>query len=227
MSKVFKLLTVLVIVLLAAKVSAFVIKSQQIPTEIASAVKAEKQCQDSAKDYQSNYTKTSDAFKKANFFLVKSVSKNPVKSVTAVFGDEAMIDDKWYKVGDKIKDAKVKSISPNEVVVVWNDKETSLYPFSKVDVPPAPKQTSSNRNASNRGGDRPPDRRTRRNPDDNNRRQMRLELNREDHKNRMRERARNMTPEQRAKFKQRMAERRARGGGRRSGGRRKPENRQL
>lgn len=56
--------------------------------------------------------------------------KNPVKKVDAIMGDEALINDAWYKAGDSIGEAKLILVGSAEVTVEWNGKETKLSPIS-------------------------------------------------------------------------------------------------
>jgi hypothetical protein len=132
------------------------------------------------------------------------------------YDDEAMIANKWYKVGDKIQDAEITSISPNLVTVIWNEKETKLQPFDTV-VLAAAKKPGSNKikkdkkDIKDKGGPRP-DQMGKRPPRPGGMASM------EERQKRMPER-RNMSDEDKAKFREKMKSRRSSGGGRSRGGR--------
>ena len=137
---------------------------------------------------------------------------------TAILGQEALIDGRWYKVGDTVKGSKIVEIHPASVKIAWQDEEHILVPF-KVPVqypssPPPSRESSpsgQNRNTANSpspepienrppdmGGGRPP---VGAMPSDEQRRQMR-------------ERYLNASPEEQAEMRRQMRER---FGGRRRG----------
>ena len=47
----------------------------------------------------------------------------------AFSGNEAFIAGKWYKVGDKIADAKIVTIGATKVEIEWDGKKTSFSPI--------------------------------------------------------------------------------------------------
>lgn len=67
---------------------------------------------------------------------------HPVKAVMGIFGDEAYIDGRWYKVGAKIKDAKIIAIDADSVTTEWNGKQQIFRPID-ADGPPIPSGTGS------------------------------------------------------------------------------------
>jgi len=71
-----------------------------------------------------------DELKKKNLFAPPPPKKrHPVKQVSGIFGDEALIKGKWYKVGDKIGDAKIVAIEPTQVRIEWEGKEKVFAPI--------------------------------------------------------------------------------------------------
>ena len=46
-----------------------------------------------------------------------------------ILGREALIGDKWYKVGDSVGDAKIVAIEPTKVKVVWDGQEKEFSPI--------------------------------------------------------------------------------------------------
>jgi len=80
--------------------------------------------------YLDETKKTAEALKKQNLFVKQPPKANPVKQVDGILGSEALITGKWYKVGDKIGDAKVISIESTQVTVEWDGKQTSFTPMA-------------------------------------------------------------------------------------------------
>jgi hypothetical protein len=62
---------------------------------------------------------------------------HPVKAVLGIFGDEAYINGRWYKVGAKIKDAKIIAIDADSVTTEWGGKQQVFRPID-AGGPPAP-----------------------------------------------------------------------------------------
>ena len=91
-----------------------------------------KQCLGQAK-------KTADTLKQNNLFVKTPPKENPVKQVDGILGSEAFVAGKWYKVGDKIGDAKIVAIAATKVEIEWDGKKTSFSPMASVSTgPPAP-----------------------------------------------------------------------------------------
>ncbi len=83
--------------------------------------------------------KTVDSLKQNNLFIKAPPKENPVKQVEGILGREALIGGKWYKVGDKVGDAKIVAIAATQVEVEWDGKKTSFSPITSVSAgPPAP-----------------------------------------------------------------------------------------
>ncbi len=83
--------------------------------------------------------KTVDSLKQNNLFVKAPPKQNPVRQVEGILGQEALIGGKWYKVGDKVADAKIVAIAATQVEVEWDGKKTSFSPIASVSAgPPAP-----------------------------------------------------------------------------------------
>jgi len=72
---------------------------------------------------------TAEEIKQKNLFSPPKKERNPVKKVTAIFGDSAFVNGKWYKVGDKVGDANIVEIHPAYVKIEWKGKEKIYSPF--------------------------------------------------------------------------------------------------
>lgn len=71
-----------------------------------------------------------EEIKKNNLFLPAAARQNPVSDVIGILGQEALIGDKWYKVGDSVGDAKIVAIEPTKVKVVWNGQQKEFAPIT-------------------------------------------------------------------------------------------------
>ncbi len=81
--------------------------------------------------------KTVDSLKQNNLFIKAPPKENPVKQVEGILGQEALIGGKWYKVGDKVADAKIVAIAATQVEVEWDGKKTSFSPITSVSAGPS------------------------------------------------------------------------------------------
>ncbi len=68
--------------------------------------------------------------KKSLFAPAQKEEGHPVKAVTGIFGDEALVNGKWHKAGDKIADAEIISIEATEVKIRWNGNVKSFAPIA-------------------------------------------------------------------------------------------------
>lgn len=73
--------------------------------------------------------KAADTLKQNNLFVKTPPPQNPVKQVDGILGSEAFIAGKWYKVGDKIADARIVAIEAAKVEIEWNGRKTSFSPI--------------------------------------------------------------------------------------------------
>ena len=99
--------------------------------------------------YFAKYKVLADELKKNNLFTPPPPKQHPIKEVLGIFGDEVLIGkDKWYKVGDKVGDAKIVAIGPTEVTIEWDGKEKTFAPIdskgsSQPGGPKGPRATAS------------------------------------------------------------------------------------
>ena len=88
---------------------------------------------DDAKNVEEQVAKSkalADELKKNNLFAPAPAKQHPVKEVSGILGDEVLINGKWYKVGDKIADAKVVSLEPTCVKIEWEGTQRTFSPMS-------------------------------------------------------------------------------------------------
>jgi hypothetical protein len=73
-------------------------------------------------------TKTAEEMRKKNLFS-GSQPTPPMPQCTGIFGNYALFGQEWHKTGDMVQDAKILSVNPTEVKILWQDKEQILRPF--------------------------------------------------------------------------------------------------
>jgi len=76
-----------------------------------------------------NSAAISDELKKNNLFAPPPAKQHPVKAVFGIFGDQVLIQNNWYSVGDMIKDAKIVAIGATSVTIMWEGKESTFHPI--------------------------------------------------------------------------------------------------
>ena len=74
-----------------------------------------------------------DALKKANLFSPPEPKRHPVTAVMGILGDEVLIESKWYKVGDKVQDARIVAVEATQVRIEWDGKEKAFAPLQTTD----------------------------------------------------------------------------------------------
>jgi hypothetical protein len=70
-----------------------------------------------------------DNMKKKNLFAPQPAKAKSIEQVAGIFGDEALINGKWYKAAAKVQDAEIVSIEPTKVVVRVDGQEKSFLPI--------------------------------------------------------------------------------------------------
>lgn len=80
--------------------------------------------------YFAKYKLLAEALKKNNLFAPPAPKQHPVKEVPAIFGNEVLINNKWYKAGDMVEDAKIIAIEPTNVKIEWDGSVKVFAPIS-------------------------------------------------------------------------------------------------
>jgi len=73
---------------------------------------------------------TAEELKKKNLFVLATPKQFPVSDVLGIMGQEALINGKWYKVGDRVAEARIAAIEPTKVKIVWNGQEKEFSPIT-------------------------------------------------------------------------------------------------
>jgi hypothetical protein len=71
-----------------------------------------------------------DGLKKNNLFAPTPPKQHPVREVLGIMGNEVLIGENWYKLGDRIGDAKIVAIEPAQVRIEWEGNTQVFAPIS-------------------------------------------------------------------------------------------------
>jgi len=120
-------------VLILVKITGFFTASARAENIVKTAIAQNNADAEDMDRYFAKYKLLADELKKNNLFVPSPPKEHPVKEVLGIFGDEVLIKDKWYKVGDTVGDAKVVAIGPTEATIEWEGKETTFAPINSED----------------------------------------------------------------------------------------------
>jgi len=138
-------------VLMLVKVTGFFTASARAENIVKTAIAQNNADAEDMDKYFAKYKVLADALKKNNLFVPPPPKEHPVKEVLGIFGNEVLIKDKWYKLGDTVGDAKIVAIGPTEATIEWDGKEKTFAPIDSKgsSQPDGPKGTR----AAVRGGE--------------------------------------------------------------------------
>ncbi len=111
------------------KVTGFFTASAKAEKIVKTAVAQNTEDANDIDKYFAKYKMLADALKKNNLFAPPPPKQHPVTEVLGIFGDEVIIRDKLYKVGDKIGDAKIVAIEATQVTIEWDGKKKTFSPM--------------------------------------------------------------------------------------------------
>jgi len=129
-------IAVLLGVLIVAKAAGFFIASARAERIVRQATLWNTPDANAVENHVSRSKLIAEDLKKENLFW-PSPKEHPVKAVLGIIGDEAYIDGQWYKVGARIKDAKIVAIDATSVTTEWDGKKTVFRPI-EAESSPAP-----------------------------------------------------------------------------------------
>lgn len=122
--------SLLLAVLILVKITGFFTASARAENLVKRAVEQNNTDAMDTDKYFTKYKLLADALKKNNLFAPPPPKQHPVKEVPAIFGNEVLINNKWYKVGDMVEDAKITDIGPTNVKIEWEGREKLFAPIS-------------------------------------------------------------------------------------------------
>jgi len=131
-------------VLTVGKVLAFAVTSVRTRGRIEQALSKNGQNDEAIKARVAANRAAADKIKGRNMFAEPKAKPKPPICI-AILGSKALINDKWYKVGDEVGGAKISAIGPKEVTILWEEKEKKLFPFAASDRKEQARPVSKNR----------------------------------------------------------------------------------
>ena len=144
-------------VLILVKVTSFFVISAKAATAVTDAIKHSEPDPKNVTAQVDKSRKVADALKKSNLFSPPPPKQHPIKMVMGIFGDEALINGKWYKAGDKVADAKILAVNPTSVETEWDGKKKTFNPIDggASSGPDGPSRPGRSTASSSRPGGRP------------------------------------------------------------------------
>jgi hypothetical protein len=131
MSLVLLLAGFLLLGLTSAKLVGYVLHPGSTDYVSAENSAADVSSRENLKKYQEESKKVTSALKKKNLFYELPKKPEPPSSCQAIFGDEAYIDGKWFKVGATLRaGAKLKTIEATYIIIEHEGKEKKLAPIA-------------------------------------------------------------------------------------------------
>jgi len=116
-------------VLILLKVTGFFVAKARAHSVVQRAIEQNKTDSENLQKQLADSTAISDELKKNNLFAPPPAKQHPVSEVSGIFGDQVLIRDKWYSVGDTIKDARIVAIGATSVTIMWEGKEKTFLPI--------------------------------------------------------------------------------------------------
>jgi len=129
-SKALLIASLLLAILTVGKVLGFAVTSLRIGLRIEDAVAKNEHNDEAVQVSLTQSREAADKLKENNIFAgTKPKPKPPV--CNGILGNMALINGKWYKVGDEVSGAKIVAIGPKDITIFWEDKEKKLVPFAE------------------------------------------------------------------------------------------------
>ena len=116
-------------VLILVKVTGFFAASARAEDLVNKTVEQNNTDPNDIDKYFAKYKELAEVLKGKNLFVLPVPKQHPIKEIWGIFGNEVIIGDKLYKVGDKVGEAKVVAIGPTKVTIEWDGKETTFSPI--------------------------------------------------------------------------------------------------
>ena len=120
-------------VLILVKVTSFFAASAKAETLVKRAAAQNGSNEKEIKEVVAKSCAVADDLKRANLFSAPAPKRHPVTSVSGILGDEALIDGKWYKAGDKVEDARIVAVEATQIRVEWEGTEKTFAPLQATD----------------------------------------------------------------------------------------------
>ena len=116
-------------ILILVKVTSFFVASARAESVVKQAIEQSRTDPKNIEKQLASSAAVSDELKKNNLFAPPPPKQHPVQEVSGIFGNQVLIKNKWYNVGDTVGDAKIVAIGPTSVTIAWDGKEKSFFPI--------------------------------------------------------------------------------------------------
>lgn len=117
-------------VLILVKVSGFFVATARAQTVLKQAAANGTTDTKEIQNHLARYKEVADELKKNNLFAPPAPKQHPVREVSGIMGNEALINGKWYKTGDMVADAKIVAVEATQVRIEWDGNETTFLPIN-------------------------------------------------------------------------------------------------
>ena len=114
------------------KITAFLVTSVRTGMLVKKAVAQSKLGPGEVEKYFAKPKELAKQIKKKSFF---ALPPKPEPMVSGILGDEALMNGRWYKVGDKAGDVEILAIEPTQVKIKWQGSEKFLAPIATASPP--------------------------------------------------------------------------------------------
>lgn len=130
-------------VAILVNITSFFVTSAKAGNLVKKAVEQTELDKDKMDKYFEESRELANKLKKNNLFAPPPPKQLPIKRVLGILGNEVLIEGKWYKLGDMVKDAKIVAIEPAQVKIEWDGKKITLEPISAASSSPPGTPTSA------------------------------------------------------------------------------------
>ncbi|MHC4642243.1 MAG: hypothetical protein ACYS32_11405 [Planctomycetota bacterium] len=125
------------VVLMVIKVTGFLAAPVRAENSLNKAAALSKPDPNDMEKYFAKSRAIASELKKNNLFAPSPPKQHPVSKVLGILGDEVLINNKWYKAGDNVGDAKIVAIEPTLVRIEWDGNEKTFLPIDTKDAAPS------------------------------------------------------------------------------------------
>lgn len=116
-------------VLILVQVRGFLADSSKASTLLKDAVAASKPDANDVEKRLADSKTVAEELKKKNLFAPPPPKQHPITAVSGIMGDEVLINDTWYKLGQMVGDAKIVAIEPTQIKTLWDGQEKVFAPI--------------------------------------------------------------------------------------------------
>jgi len=115
--------------LILVQVKGFFTDSSKAVTLLKDAIAASKTDANDVEKRLADFRAVAEELKKKNLFAPPPPKQHPITAVSGIMGNEVLINDTWYKLGDMVGDAKIVAIEPTQIKTLWDGQEKVFAPI--------------------------------------------------------------------------------------------------